>query len=487
MKKKYLQIIFHSIYILSSRPSNLKVFIVIIYVFSILQVACRKYVTVDPPVGQLTADKIFSTNSTAIQAMVSIYADMANSFNPVYLSGLSSDELTSYSTYINTLQYYENSLNESIISSNDLWQPYFRLIYQANAEIEGVANNESLTPAVSKQLSGEAKFVRAYCYFYLTNFFGDLPLVITTDYATNSKLGRISQALIYKNIIADLVDAEANLNEKYVDITDTALTTQRVRPNRYAAAALLARVYLYMGDYSNATVEATKVINNPDYSIETNLANVFLSSSKEAIWQLQPSVAGYNTVYGSNFILTGPPFGESTTLSNALLNSFEIGDARKYTWINSFVDTTIIPNVSYYYAYKYKINAASSVTESTIVFRLAEQYLIRAECLAQQGDISGALADLNIIHQRMGATKLQPIATTSKSELLKAILHERQVELFTEGCHRWFDLKRTNSADTIMPFITKLKGGVWSNIAKLYPIALAERLNDPNIGQNPGY
>ena len=124
------------------------------------------------------------------------------------------------------------------------------------------------------------------------------------------------------------------------------------------------------------------------------------------------------------------------------------------------------------------------MSEYIIVLRLAEQYLIRAEARAQQGNLTGAIEDLDIIRARAG---LPHTAATTREDLLHAIAHERQVELFTEWGHRWFDMKRTNTIDIIMPAVCEQKGGTWDSRWSLYPIPLKEVQRAPNIKQNPGY
>jgi hypothetical protein len=110
--------------------------------------------------------------------------------------------------------------------------------------------------------------------------------------------------------------------------------------------------------------------------------------------------------------------------------------------------------------------------------------LIRAEARAQQGNVSGAAGDLNVIRTRAG---LPNTSATNSQGLLSAILLERRFELFTEYGHRWLDLIRTGNANAVMNIVTPQKGGVWETTDELYPIMLTEIQSDPNLTQNPGY
>ena len=118
------------------------------------------------------------------------------------------------------------------------------------------------------------------------------------------------------------------------------------------------------------------------------------------------------------------------------------------------------------------------------MFRLAEQYLIRAEARAQQNNISGAQADLNAIRTRAG---LANVTATTQTGLVTAIYHERQIELFTEFGHRWFDLKRTGQLDAVMGIAAPQKGGTWASYKALIPIPASEISINPHLTQNPGY
>jgi starch-binding outer membrane protein, SusD/RagB family len=338
--------------------------------------------------------------------------------------------------------------------------------------------------------------MRAFFYFYLVNLYGDVPLVTTTDYATNTVLSRTPKAQVYQQIIKDLQDAEGLLSTDYLDgkLLKYSGTAERVRPTKWAAAALLARAYLYNGNltgdasnYVNAETQATSVISNTALYDTTSLNGVYLKNSKEAIWQLQPVFTGRNTDDSRMFIVTSG-FSNTTPvrISDTLLNSFEAGDLRKKP--KNWTDTIRIPATTgalYYYPYKYKNNTAT-VTEYIMVMRLAEQYLIRAEARTQQNKIVDAQADLNVIRKRAG---LPNITASDKASLLAAILHERQVEFFSEWGHRWLDLKRTNTLDALMTIITPIKanGQPWKSYQKLYPISFNEIQKMPNVSQNEGY
>ena len=460
--------------------------------------SCKKFVQIGPPSSQLVTTSVFENDYTATSALLNIYSHMVSNRESVYMaihSGLLSDELKNFSPSTSEIEYYTNALLGIDNSTLTLWMDAYNYIYQSNAILEGMDGNSALDKPVIKQLTGEAEFIRAFWHFYLTTCYGDVPLVTSTAYTVNGTIARTSQQLVYQQVIADLIEAQSKLNPNFVDVTDTTITTSdRGRPTSWAAAALLARVYLYTGDYQNAIAQASAVINKTDlFGLVTPLSSVFLANSEEAIWQLDiPLPTTINTPDGNGFILKSTPVGKSllnsTALSIQLLGAFEPGDKRDSSWVNSLK----VGGVTYYYPFKYQVYSSANVTEDVMVLRLAEQYLIRGEAYAQKNMLSEAIADLNVIRTRAGLPLSTLTASSSQAAVLSAILHERQVELFTEWGHRWFDIVRTNAVDTILGSpgnVCQYKGGNWSTDGhqKLYPIPQNERFYDVNLSQNNGY
>lgn len=464
---------------------NRKMLFLYLLLISSYITSCKKFVEVEAPTTQIIGSSVFSNDATATSAMVGIYSKlMSNSSSFINtqitrLGGLSSDELANFSTSVNDATVFQNALDPGNSNVLILWRDTYGYIYQANAIIEGLTNSTGVTTPTRNQLAGEAKFFRALCHFYLTNFFGDIPYITTTDYRINNIVPRTPKAQVYQQIIADLKDAQSLLNDGYVKSDNTVYTTsaERIRPNKWAATSLLARVYLYVGDWMNAESQASAILNNSSvYNLASDLNGVFLKNSNEAIWQLMPVTTGINTPEGNAFILTTAP--TSTAISDQLLNSFEVGDNRKIKWINSIT----VGTQTYYYPYKYKVKTGASVTEYYMVLRLAEQYLIRSDARAQQNNILGAISDLNVIRGRAGLPSL--VTTLTQAQTLTAIEQERRVELFAELGNRWLDLKRTNRADAILG---PLKSPNWQSTDVLYPIPLVQLQNDQNMTQNPGY
>ncbi|MDR3714167.1 MAG: RagB/SusD family nutrient uptake outer membrane protein [Puia sp.] len=480
------------------RITNLnRLWIGVFIVFGII--GCKKLVTVDAPLTSVNQANVYGNDASAIAVLTGIYTAMSTpgsvftgSTGISFFSGLSADELTLYSGISNTsswYSYYTNSLYSTTKGTvgSDYWSPAYNYIYTCNAAIEGISNSTAITVSIKQQLLGESYFMRAFIYFYLANLFGDAPLITTTDYKTNESLSRAPKPQIYQQVITDLKTAEGLLNASYLDGNLQVYSSgnvQKVRPTKWAAMALLARTYLYIKDWADAENESDSLINNPTFSL-SSIGNVFLANSSEAIWQLQPINSELNTQDAWVFILpsSGPNANYPVYLSNQLLGKFEPGDLRRFNWI----DSVIVGNDTFYYPYKYKSAAyGAPLTEYLMVFRLGEQYLIRAEARAQQNDLTGAQADIDVIRAR---SMLGNTTSGDYTSLLSSILHERQVELFTEWGHRWLDLKRTSSVDSVMTYATPIKsaGLAWNSFQQLYPILYTDILEDRNLIQNQGY
>lgn len=475
----------------------------IIYIFCAFSIisfgSCKKWVEVDPPIQAIVGKEIYNTNSGAASVLTGIYRTMMQEsfiqgMSGISLrTGLSADELTLDAGNLDPEleNLYQNNLDKGM--GIFFWSDLYSYVFRVNAAIEGINGAKDLSADVKKQLLGEAKFTRAFCYFYLVNLYGDVPLLTSTDFKVNSVAPRASKSLVYQQMTADLLDAQAALNDNYVGDDAISVTTERVRPCKAAAMALLARVYLYTKQWDKAETEATTVISNSNFSL-TPLDEVFLLNSKETIWSLRIFNTGDNqdgVLFNLQAADNGPNpgAGRPAYLSEQLAGAFEPGDNRKSKWVG-----TITANATAYpFANKYKTDIAmfgsSAVTEYPMMLRLAEQYLIRAEARAQQGKLTGtntAESDLNAIRARAG---LGGTSATSQADMLAAILAERRVELFTEWGNRWFDLKRTDQIDIVMPPVCVIKGGVWAPSEALYPIPVRDIISNPSLRghQNPGY
>jgi starch-binding outer membrane protein, SusD/RagB family len=471
----------------------------IVFIFVCFLGSCEKLVEIPDSINAVTTEKVFSDDNSATAALMGVYSQMINGgatqqFScglATILGSYSSDDLRGEADDYVAM----NKLTALLADKTDipkLWISSYSIgVYGANAILEGIAGSGALSQPVKNQLEGEAKFIRAFSYFYLTNFFGDVPLVLTTDFNQSATMPRTAQTLVYKQIIQDLKDAQQLLPDNY-NINNGL----RIRANKWAATAMLARVYLYTGDFTNAALQAEAVIkNNNLFSLPTDLNIVFATNSKEAIWQLQQNngtALGNATPEGiyfmsAFFVPGGAGTVSSGSLSDQLLSAFEEGDKRRASWVTymySGNDTT-------WYPFKYKTGTYNRViggalTEHYMALRLAEQYLIRAEA-ASKGAAEGrstAIADINEIRKRAGVPLIEN--TIDDTQLQAVIEKEWQTEFFCEWGHRWLNLKRTGRAQELLSQIPNKQP--WAGDHQLlYPVPGTERINNPFLSQNKDY
>ena len=450
---------------------SIKLALVILTIFGLL--SCQKFLEIPPPTTQAQTSVVFSNDQSALSALAGLYSQLGqtslsllNGGVTVY-AGLSAGELYNTSPDGNWDPFATNSLTpENAVLSSRFWQHAYRTIYGANSILEGLRSS-SVTDSLKRQVRGEVLTVRALYYFYLVNLFGDVPLITGTDYRFNSNLSRTAVPAIYSAITADLLEAKSLLPTTYP-------STARGRINKWAVTALLARVYLYAMNWSAAEQQSTEVINSPLYNL-VPLAGVFGSNSNETIWQLIRD--NNNTAEAATFVPASSSVKPTLALSTHALNAFPAGDGRKGTWLGK----ATVSGTDYFYPAKYKARTSTPITEYQVVFRLVEQYLIRAEARARQNNATGAAADLNAVRLRAGL----PVTTeTSPLGLLAAIEKERQCELFAEWGHRWLDLKRNGKIDAVLSIE---KPGAWQSTDALYPIPFYELQTNPQLIQNPGY
>ena len=444
-----------------------------------LSTSCENFVDADDPVGKIPQSAVFEDEATSTSAVMTLYGDLRDNvlltgepYGMNVLMGLYADELNYYAA---PGQLIDAFYNHQIVASDNIvktvWDGAYNLIYMSNSAIEGIEASQNLSFAVKNQLKGEALFIRAITHFYLVNLFGDIPYITTSDYLINKEVSRMTTDLVYENMLNDLNEAKALLTTEFV-------SGERIRANKYAVSALMSRVYLYAQRWQEAESESTILINaSMIYTLENNVADEFLKESSSVILQLKPKNEGENSKEASVFLFTsGPP--PLMALNPEFVEAFDPDDLRRQNWIKEITRGSEI----WYAPYKYRQIENTGVSlEYSIVLRLPEQYLIRAEARIHLGDLSGAIQDINIIRNRAG---MPNTGATSETEIMQAISSERMFELFTEYGHRWFDLKRSGQAGEVL---SPVKPN-WKSTDILFPIPETELLVNSNLSpQNSGY
>lgn len=438
--------------------------------------SCKKLIEIPPnPPNEIPSAHVFADSADIMSAIAGIYTNFkASAYSVSFASGwiseyggLSSDELHNATTYAGAGLVEQNNIAVDDGTMQGMWQAAYQSMYQINACLQGISTTTAFSDSLKQQLLAEIKVVRALYYFNLVNLWGSVPLVTDINYTTNATLPRTPVDSIYMFIRNDLATARSTLKASYP-------SDGHMRPNLFTADALSAKVFLYLQQWDSAATMAGQVIGSGLYSLEPDPNNVFLDGSQEAIWQLPANGSYYQTAEANTF---NPGYSPtpSYAIKDVLQKAFEPGDLRATDWIGTSSANVNYPN-------KYKLlTIYDPGTEDYMILRLADQYLILSEAQAHLGQLTDALTNLDMVRSRAG---LAGSTASTQNDILAAVQHERQTELFCEWGNRWFDLKRTGAIDSVM---NAEKPGLWKPSAALYPIPKNELLSNPFLTQNPGY
>ena len=444
-----------------------------IYLFicmaGLLLIACEDLIEVTHPNNQLGTPQVFEDALTANAALGSLYAALRDVSILRDATDLSSyaDDLDCYQQGDNgVMDIYLNQVHESNVIIRTIWERAYRHVYYANSIIHGAENSTALSDSDKKRIKGEAIVIRSLVYFYLQQFFGDIPYTTSLDYEYNRTTGKTEAAALMEQLETDVTEAVGMLEDNYRH-------AERIYINRKAAQLLLARIYLTRGKWALAEQAAEDMLESPLYEFENDINEVFHKSGKHILWQLKPPRSG-NPVSDATYFYFSGRAPHLYALTQDLVASFDDNDLRRQAWI---AEVAFNDNV-WFRPYKYK-NRENNTDEYFIVFRLEEVYFIMAEALAKQNRLDEALPYLNATRERAGLNA----ATLSGEDFIKELLDEKRREFFTESGHRFIDLKRwgrLNELSTLKPN--------WEEYKQVWPLPQSEMLLNPNLNpQNAGY
>ncbi|MEM7571741.1 MAG: RagB/SusD family nutrient uptake outer membrane protein [Bacteroidota bacterium] len=460
------------------------------------------------PQGEYTLDNFFQNEEQAIQAINAIYAQLRNwevhVFSYIGMTDIISDDSDkgSFPADAFFLQELDDfTYTATNVAPSSVWSGYYDGIFRANLAIANLPEVPELDEQLQERLIGEAKFLRAYFYFSLVRWFGDVPL-ITEPFPDEFSLPRTPAEQVYQQVITDLMDAAAVLPEKSeypaIDLG---------RATKGAANGILAKVYLTRGEFDLALNAANTVINSQEYDLFPNYNNLFREqgeNSEESIFEVQTAAfetggggSQYNEVQG---VRGEPNLGWGFNRpSDDLISAYELGDPRREATIlyvgEVLPDGSDIvqdnPNIV-----GERFNQKAWVPEhpggngngpgNIRILRFADILLVAAEAANETGDPGATLENLNRVRARArgNSSVLPDVTTTNQSDLRLAIWRERRVELALEQ-QRWFDLVRQGRAAEVMQALGK---DFVEAKHELFPIPQGEiDLSQGALSQNPGY
>ncbi len=383
---------------------------------------------------------------------------------------------------------YTNEYNWNFTSSatSPIWNFAYYVISAANNVINAIPNVEGDEQSL-KNLKAECLFLRAMSHFDLVRTYAQpythdsmslgvpLTLISKIDLPARNKVNEV-----YKQIVTDLLDAEAIIDPAYArsNVTDVKAVA-----SLEAIQALLSRVYLYMGKWQQSADYATKVITSGKYNLWDADAYVgewgklTAVSDGEIIFEVFGDRK--NSYWGSWDDITWMvnPDGYADVASTAdLRNLYSVSDIRSEMFV-SHADAA-----DHFWTLKYPGKAGSNKQENNVVIlRLSEMYLNRAEAIYNGAQITGVTAesDLNAITSKRGASAIASANATN-------LFDERRKELAFEG-HIVYDyarlrksLVRTDYDGTAVNKDIAFPSSKWA-----LPIPKRETDANPNIVQNP--
>jgi tetratricopeptide (TPR) repeat protein len=485
------------------------------FVFILVATSCKKDLLL-PPYNGMSNETVVNSLEGLQSATIGTYNYIKDDYyvrNYHMFSEYASDNVSLSGTTTDPLFYaynYQHQKNQGNVEN--FWRKAYQAIYGTNVVIEKVAESDD---AVKNQLLGENYFLRAMVHFDLVKFFGrpytedngeSLGVMIKTNTDVNELPARSKVKDVYTLIISDL--------EKSVKLTNSN------KDNNFAskevALALLSRVYLYMGKYSEAYDYANQVINSQRYSLlssadypkyftkspEENSETIFAIKHVLSDDRLDGSIGsmywggdlGYGEMYASqSYRLLVNKFPQD------LRNSFVVpqyeknadGTIKKDAQGNAVLQKR--NGYEKYFINKYSFQNGYETLSSPVVLRLAEMFLTRAECAVHLGKPAEALNDVNLIRKRAGLNGDALFSTSNMmgyNAVLDVVLDERRLEFAFES-QRKFDVFR-NKQTLIRNYPgTHLASGQttqeirYTDPRVIFFIPEKDMVVNPNLIQNP--
>ena len=392
-------------------------------------------------------------------------------------------------------------------ASLDLWRGPNPGILRCNIVLDRIPGMD-IEPSIKDRVLGEAYFLRAHYYFILVRIFGDVPIrTAPVEPGDNLNIGRTPKTEVYAQIISDCKEAIRLLPPK-----SSYLSVDLGRACKDAALAMLAKIYLTLGDDYAEVVRLCEEIENMGYDLSTmnyydnfdpliknNAESLFevqyTGSTDYSFWDNDNQASWLSTFMGPrNSGWVGGSWGWQH-VTQEFVNQYEDGDLRKdvtilYEGCPKWDDNDYNPEWSStgYNVRKFLVPKSVSPDYNTnpsnfVVYRFADVLLMKAEALNQQGLTEQAQVPLNKVRARAG---LPNIAATDRNVMKEAIISERRMELAFEG-HWWFDLIRIDDGDYAVNYFRNLGKINVSKERLLWPVPQEEIDDNPLITQNPGY
>lgn len=407
------------------------------------------------------------------------------------------------------LDLFDNDINVETTPGLS-WENYYKLINSANLVLKYTPDIEFNDQAVQNEILADAYFIRAFTYFQLARFWGDVPLVLNgfeSDDDPDLFPERIQVEQVFSQIKSDIDAALTNIGSNNS-------ARNRIFASKDAINMLKADVYLWTakrrgggsGDIDLAETAVDQVLSSNNSSLLSSFESVFRNDGNdEIIFSIYFDVGEGPNQFGDQFSFQAAPV--PSDLRN---NPIPIGVNQWYKYRDRYVDNWLLKEpldsrngiVSQDYhngvrlfrwvnKYLGVLDGSRFFVNNTPIYRRAEAVLYKSEILAAKGNISGSIVELNRIAERAYGIanyygSVVP-APSSQQDLENAILNERLIEFGAEG-KSWFDIIRFGRAfdGTIIPELLGRENDNEGNIL-LLPVSNTTISLNPKINQTPGY
>jgi len=452
-------------------------------IFLMLGISCDKSILDQENKNQYTTASYYKDAEQLTAATNGIYSIMlgGNLWGRMmqYFSDCRADEHAAGGTQIevHNAQILDGTYDYSNKTILECWSGMYSLIHRSNAVIQYGSLIEDIDPGLKNQRIAEAKFFRAYGYYYLNANFGPVPVYTKVVENVDSTQGIMPEAQLYTLLESDLTSIQDHLKWVYTEEEDGRENVGRV--NKAAVKLLLARVYMHQGKYAEAKKELLDIYDSKKFRLVDNYADNFMEETEyneESIFEIGFADNGYGWTPEANstnqrstimFQDYSPVGWRNCIPSDKLLNNFEsteTGDPKtdprlaetvyfsgdSYNGGNDILtDTDLNGNSSVFhgdsiktgwkkYSPMYKLNPGGYYTSGINYrnMRFAEVLIKLAECENELGNTGVAIEYLNEIRKRPSV--LMPDYPTSKypcgnyDEVMTAIMHESMVEFSNE-------------------------------------------------------
>ena len=344
--------------------------------------------------------------------------------------------------YTEINSFTEDALNEQITAA---WSESYRVIANCNVILDRIPPIE-LNAELKNRITGEALFIRSLVYYHMAIGFGNIPLQLT-PFVSGDELVQVDETTILQQLVTDLTEAEANLPVSYSG-------NEVGKATKGAAATLLAKVLLTLGNNSEAETVLRRIIGNYGYELLPNYADLWgvaNENNAESIFEVQyiSGGIGQGSVFTNDFspstdLQTGAGFGRNRpTIS--MQEAYEDGDLRYEVSMGATYTNLEGEVVEARHIRKYQSDLAieNDSDINFVVFRYADVLLMLAEAL---GETPESYDLINEVRNRAG---LPDIDASTPGSFQDKLLQERRVELAFEN-HRWPDLKRFGAVDRVL-------------------------------------